>query len=250
MRSIRPIPFALLLAACLAGAPLAARAATADRCVPAASVVTPTAALPQVKAALQPGGTLKILAIGSGTLTGPDVGAIANSYPYQMAQALQQASPGATVHLTVRGGKGMPAAEMVPLMKQALAEGGFQLVLWQTGTVEAVHATPPDAFAHTLANGEDITRAAGADLVLVDAQYSRMLTNKVNLGPYEDAFRDLSAKAGVLLFRRYDLMRDWAEHGNIDLEKAGKAQRETTALALHNCLGDSLASLILAAARK
>ena len=143
----------------------------------------------------------------------------------------------------------MPATDMIALMRVALAGRPYRLVLWQTGTVEAVLTTPPDSFARTLEEGAALAAREGADLVLVDAQFSRMLTGKVNLLPYEDALERAAQQPGTLLFPRYALMRGWAEGGSIDLEKAPPPQRRTIAAELHACLGQSLAQLILTAAR-
>ncbi|HYZ64617.1 MAG TPA: hypothetical protein VE650_19360 [Acetobacteraceae bacterium] len=128
----------------------------------ASGVIT---SLPHVAAALHPGSTLNVLAVGSATLFGPEAsllpsvnGAAHNTvsapqlirtepsdlaFPRQMAKALEVAVPGATVKVTVRGGRGLTAADMLGLMQSALAGGTYQLVLWQTGTVEAVRNVPP-----------------------------------------------------------------------------------------------------------
>ncbi|HEX3350809.1 MAG TPA: hypothetical protein VHS58_22180, partial [Acetobacteraceae bacterium] len=116
----------------------------------APSDLTETAAnFPMVAAALQPGHSLDILAVGSATMLGPDRSTDA-SFPAVAAAMLRVAIPAASVMLTVRSGRGMTAADMLPIMREALMRRHFQLVIWQTGTVEAVRGLPPDDFLQTL----------------------------------------------------------------------------------------------------
>ena len=235
-------------------APLPAICQAADD---VAGVVTP---LPHVRAALQPGSTFDVLAVGSASIFGPEAtsapkaqimtaGASATAFPQQMAKALEAAVPSVKVNVTVQGGRGLSAADQLRLLQDALQHGKFSLVIWQTGTVEAVRNMPPSEFAQTLAEGADLTEQSGADLVLIDPQYSRFLQTNSNLEPYEQAFQQLSSLPGVVLFHRFDLMRFWVNEGSIDLERTPGPGRKKAAEQLHACLGNHLARLILNGAR-
>ena len=240
----------------------------------AAGVIT---SLPRVAAALKPGSTLSVLAIGSATLFGPEAtlqpGTAMSqassgpqrepapapqlfhtepselAFPRQMAKALEVAVPGATVNITVRGGRGLSAADMLKLLRTSLAEAPYQLVLWQTGTIEAVRNVPPGEFAQTLSEGAEAVRDAHADLVLIDPQFSRFLQTNSNLDPYEQALQQVGSMPGVMLFRRFDLMRSWVNEGQIDLERTPKANRKHVVETLHACLGAHLARMVLGGAR-
>ena len=258
--------------------PLAAQAGTArDPCQAPDDVAGAVAALPKVAAVLKPGNTLHILGIGSATMFGPDASltpgtltsqaatpaapiappaarpiaaeASDKAFPKQMAKALQAAVPGIQVDITIRGGRGMTAAEMLPLLKHELAGNHYQLVLWQTGTVEAVRNSPPGDFAQVLADGAEAIETAGANLVLVDSQYSRFLQTNSNLDPYTQALQQIASMPGVMLFHRFDLMRAWATDGQIDLERTPKPDRKRVADVLHACIGAHLARVVLAGAR-
>src|SRR3954466_12978226 len=109
----------------------------------AAGVIT---SLAHVAAALKPGSTLSVLAVGSATLFGPEAslqpGTVTSqaaaqgpqpgtvppaqvintepselAFPRQMARALEVAVPGVTVKITVRGGRGLSAADMLKLLR-------------------------------------------------------------------------------------------------------------------------------------
>ena len=265
----------LPLLAFLAAGPGRAADTTADRCQTAAEYQEAQAPLPLLAAAIA-ARKLDLLVIGSATVFGPEAsmqpgsvtrqsmtgvrserppasavpgGATATSFPLQMTQALREAMPGLAVEMTIQGGRGMPATEMLELMRQELLKKPYQLVIWQTGTIEAVRNVPPGEFYETLAAGVAVAQDAKADLVLVDQQYSRFLQSHTNLEPYAQSMQQAAALPGAVLFHRLDIMRGWANDGQIDLEQAPKGQRRATVALLHACLGRQLAKFLLNAAR-
>ena len=224
----------------------AAAAGPSGACDVPADLVAPTHPLAALGRVLHPGGRLDVLALGSGTLLGRR-GGVEGSVPEHMVDALRAAVPGMTVRLTLQGARAETAATMLAVMHSELAQHAYQLVLWQTGTVEAVRKLPPEQFRQTLTDGTDTALKAGADLVLIDVPYSRLLVNHSDLQPYRDVIQGIAAHVDVTLFRRYDLMRHWVEAGTIDMEAAGRGERDRTADRLRSCLGLALARLILAA---
>jgi acyl-CoA thioesterase I len=236
---------AAALAALLVHGALAAEPATVA-CDAPPDLVAPEHKLPQLARALEPGGRLDVLAIGSGTLLGQR-GGMEGSVPEHMVDALRTLLPGATIRLTLHGARAATAAEMLTALRKELAAHPYQLVLWQTGTVEAVRKLPPAQFHDTLAEGATAVASAGADLVLVDVPFSRLLEDHSDLQPYRDVMQDLAAHSDIALFRRYELMRYWSKTGAIDLESAAKGERGTMAGRLRSCLGQALALMVRAA---
>jgi acyl-CoA thioesterase I len=215
-------------------------------CGAADGFTTPDTPLDRVAAAIAAGGPVNILAIGSATTVGDQVGASRESaFPFRMIEALHAALPKVPFALTLRGGRGMTAQDMLPLIEAALAAQHYQLLIWQTGTVEAVRGQPPDGMVAALQEGIDRARDAGADVVLIDPQFSRFLRANADLDPYEDALQQVSVMPGVVLFRRFDVMRTWAEDGGIDLERARQADRARVTGLLNTCLGQTLARFVL-----
>ena len=234
---------AVALAALLARGAVAAEAP--PTCDVPADLVAPVHPLTRLGRSLQPGGRLDVLALGSGTLLGPR-GGVEGSVPEHMVESLRAASPGATVRLTQHAARAETATEMLAVLRRELAAHAYQLVLWQTGTVEAVRKLPPEQFRQTLADGAGAVAASGADLVLIDVPYSRLLESNSDLQPYRAALQDVADSGAAVLFRRYDLMRQWAKTGEIDLEEAAKHERTHTAERLRACLGEALAKVVLA----
>ena len=256
----------------LLGLVLASPAWAADRCEAPEGAAGIPAALSHAASVLHPGGTLDVLVVGSATVFGPEAALAAGTlasqavhagsqaavpagssplglptpgaFPMVMGRTLEGLVPGVTVHVVVRGARSMAATDMVDLMRTALAEHHYQLVIWQTGTLEAVRNVQPGDFSQTLAEGAQVVRDANADLVLVDPQYSRFLQTSANLDPYMQAFSQAAAMPDVVWFRRYDLMRNWVSDGQIDLEHTSKAERRAAVELLHACLGAQLATLV------
>ncbi len=268
--------FVMLSAVCGALAmPFQARAGS-PKCPMSDDIAGVVTSLPHARAALAPGATLNILAIGSASMFGPEAslapgtltdqatsGATTSTpppaqllgkpseaaFPQQMVKVLQAALSGVTVQIAVRGGRGLTAADQLTLIQDAVKGGKYTLVIWQTGTVEAVRNSPPGEFAQTLADGAEAVAQSGADLVLIDPQYSRFLQTNSNIDPYEQVFQQVGSTPGVALFRRFDLMRSWVNDGQLDLERTPKAERKRAVEQLHSCLGEHLARFILGAAR-
>ncbi len=216
-------------------------------CAAPADLTASDTGLPHVAAALKPGKELNILAVGSATMLGPAGGA-EGSFPFRMAAYLRAAVPDATVRLTVRSGRGLTAADMLATIRTELSQHPAQLVLWQTGTVEAVRNLPPEDFLQTLSEGAKLAEGGQADLVLIDPQFSRFLHANANLDPYEQTLEQATGLPDVILFHRYELMRHWVSAGQIDLERTVRSDRQKTAALLHDCLGRALAQVILAGA--
>jgi acyl-CoA thioesterase-1 len=237
------------LALGLAGSPGHAALAAPPACAMPEDLLRPEEPLPHARAALQPGERLDILALGSGSLLGPH-GGLEGSLPDLMAKALRAAVPGASVNVTMRAEQAETASDMLVALKRELAEHHYQLVLWQTGTVEALRRKPtPEQFRQTLITGAQAATAAGADLVLIDLPYSRILQQRAELAPYQDAIAAVAALPDVLRFPRYALMNAWAESGQLDLENTPKPERRRAGEKLRDCLGRALAQMVAAATR-
>ena len=213
--------------------------------------VTSGASLAQLAAAVAAGGPVDILAVGSATTVGSLTAAGEHSasqggaFPWYMVRALHAALPSVEFRITVRGGRGMTAEEMLPLIHAAQKHQRYPLVLWQTGTVEAVRGLQPDGLLDVLHTGAERVRDAGGDLVLVDPQFSRFLRANTDLDPYENVMQQVATMPGVALFHRFDLMRAWANDGRIDLERAPKAGRDKALEELNACLGKALSRFVL-----
>jgi hypothetical protein len=219
-------------------------------------LITPTVPLARVAAALSKG-SLNILALGSGSTVGDSGGSNGpalmiqtpeHSFPYQTVEMLRSMRPDLQFNLTVEGGRSMTAEAMLPILRRELAAQQYQLILWQTGTVEAVHGVRPDALRSVLQDGVDAAEQAEADLVLIDPQYSRFLRANVDISPYETVLEQMASTPAVTLFHRNDLTQEWVNSGQVDLERVSLELRDKTVMLLNDCLGQALARYLLTGA--
>jgi hypothetical protein len=252
---MRRLASAILLCAVLASPqPVLAATELSGTCGAPDEFVTADEQLTQFGKAVAAGGVVNVLAVGSATTVGSVTAAGLNSaaeggaFPSQMIRALHAALPSVRFDLTVRGGRGMTAEDMLPLIDAALKHQQYALVLWQTGTVEAVRGLQPDGLLDILHTGAARIRDAGGDLVLIDPQFSRFLRANTDLDPYENVMQQVATMPGVVLFHRFDLMRTWANDGRLDLEHTAKADRDKALDELNACLGRALAHFVLSGA--
>jgi acyl-CoA thioesterase-1 len=235
--ALRSVLAAALAALLLAASP-AARAAGCD--IPP-EVTTDARPLPHAARALD-GGTLSILAIGSASVVGTP-GAAERAWPTRLQAALQARFPGRRIEVSVRGGRGVTAAEHLTMLRDSGL--GAALVIWQAGTVEAARGLDAEEMSEALLSGIERIRRAGADVVLMDPQFSRFLRANADIERYRDKLRMAAAATGAPLLRRYDMMQAWAEGGGPDVERAPRAERAEAMDTLNDCLGRALAAMVI-----
>jgi acyl-CoA thioesterase I len=235
--------------------PVWSQTETGPVCAMPAELTVPSAPLTRVAVALKKNGGLDILALGSGSTVGENGGSGGpgltfrtpqSSFPYRMVDALRMMRPALRFNLTVQGGRSMTADAMLPILRHELASHHYDLVLWQTGTVEAVQGLRPDALRGVLRDGADAAEAAHADLVLIDPQFSRFLRANADLSPYETVLAQMTTTQSVTLFHRFDLTQGWVNTGQVDLERVSREMRDKTIASLNDCLGQALARFVLA----
>ncbi len=231
---------ALLLPILLLAAPAAAQPA----CPPVPEEVMEAARpLPASLAALREG-TLRVLVLGSASVTGMGGSGPEASWPARLQALLAAAHPAATVEVAVRGGRGVSVQDHLALLRQEGPAFRPHLVIWQAGTVEAARGADPEEMTEALTAGLDRIRRRGADAILVEMQWSRFLRGNANVEPYRDKLRQAAGGAGAALFRRWELMESWADAGALDLERTPARDRRAALDRLNDCLARSLASMI------
>jgi hypothetical protein len=118
------------------------------------------------------------------------------------------------------------------------------LVIWETGTMEAVRGVDVDAFRETLRAGIDELRAAGVEVVLMNMQFSRETDAMIHFEPYLIAMRQVADATDVPLFHRHGIMRYWAESGLLDLRVRDDEKRRELAVKLYDCIGRAMAKFV------
>ncbi len=190
---------------------------------------------------------LSVLVVGSGSSNLPGPAGAKMAYPARLQNALGEALPGVVVTVATDVKSRRTAAAMLRSMPKALAAAKPQLVIWQTGTVDAMQAVETDSFSDTLEAGIAQARKAGADVILVNAQYSPRTESMIALSDYAEDMRWVAVQYDVPLFNRFGIMRLWADLGTFNFRSA--RNKLDTAQRVHDCIGRLLADLVVGAAK-
>ncbi len=208
--------------------------------------VASDAQLLRVQAAAKQSKRLNIVVLGTGSsLLGGAEGA-AKAYPARLQVALQRRLPGIAVNVVSQAKMRQTTADMVKTLGKLLVDAKPALVLWQTGTADAMRGIDPEDFRSTLDDGVEMLQAGNADVVLINMQYSPRTESMIQLGTYADNMRVVARDREVPLFDRLGLMHYWNDNGTFDLYAAAKDN--ALASTVHDCLGRALAALVIEAA--
>jgi hypothetical protein len=224
-----------------------APAAAAPACEVPDYFLSGDTALPKVAEAIKAGGPLNILVIGSRSSTiGANPNAQDAAYPGQMQAALKEKLPKIEVNLSVEIQPKKTAEEMAPGLAKLLESKKPTLVVWQTGTVDAMRSVDPDDFRAAVDEGVVALRDGGVDTVLVNPQYSPRTESMISASAYLDNMRVVAQEHEVPLFDRFGLMQKWSDDGEFDL--FAPVHGVEVAKKVHGCLGRALSQFIMAAA--
>lgn len=243
MRSGRAsaLVFLVLMSIAAAGP---ARAEGAETCPHPAEALSTESPLPRVTEAIRGGRPLEILVVGSRSSS--ITGAPEAAYPARLAAALKESFPAATVNMTLEIEPKQTAEETGGALSRLLEAKAPTLVIWQTGTVDAMRAVDPEDFRSAVDAGVATLQSAGVDVVLMNLQYSPRTETMISGSPYMDNMRAVAQAHDVPLFDRFALMRQWSEEGDFDLFSA--AHGLELAKRVHDCIGRALSSFIIDAA--
>ena len=187
---------------------------------------------------------LKIVAMGGAATAGSGASAAGAAYPMRLQSHLAAALPGHAVTVVNKAAPRQTASEMAARFAAEVLAERPTLVLWETGTMDAVRGVDLDAFTRTLTDGIARLKAGGADVMLVDPQYSPRTLSLMNLQPYLEAVHMVGDTARIDVFNRFDIMHLWIDEGRFDLTL--KPPRLTPEIdALYDCIGQLLARIIV-----
>ena len=241
-------PGSLLALACvtwlLAAQPLRAEDAPQGCDVPDSLLVTESA-LPKTADAIK-AGKLDLLVVGSRSST--IISADSSAYPARLQAALQAALPKLNVALSVEIQVKKTAEEAVTGFAKLLEAKKPTLVIWQTGTVDAMRSIDPDDFRGAVDEGVVALQKAGADVVLINPQYSPRTETMISVPPYIDNIRAVAQEHEIPLFDRFGIMHHWNDQGDFDLFSA--THGIDLAKRVHDCLARALSKFIIDAAHQ
>lgn len=238
--------FGLALACALAGA--AARATdepAGPRCAVPQELVNDDIKLTLTGQRLKAKEPLTIVAIGGASTAGTAAGDGAEwGYPHQLEEALRRRHPGVAITVVNKGVPRQTTEDMIARFDKDVVPLNPTLVIWETGTVDAVRATDVDAFAAAVQDGIAALRQHNFDIVLVDMQYNPSTGSVIDFGPYLEALQHSADLSDVYLFKRYAAMKYWSGNGVFNFVDIPKDVRVGLARDVYRCLGEAMAEAI------
>jgi hypothetical protein len=224
---------ALLLAGILPG--------QAQNCNVNPELVEAPSPLARVNAAVTKEGRLAVLILSAAPSQVGHASGL-KSYPSFLETALKEKLKETNVSVFAFAVPREPIGKMLKALPGALQEHKPDLVIWQTGTLEAIRAMDPDVFGDKLMEGVSLIRADKIDIILMNQQYSPRTDFMFDGTPYTDNMRWVAQSKDISLFNRYEIMKYWADHGVFDLNAM---KSDGTYEKLHKCLGGLLADFVL-----
>jgi hypothetical protein len=216
----------------------------AHTCEVPAYLLSSESTLPKVAEAVKKAGKLDILVVGSrsSTINAPD----ATAYPGRLEAMLREKLPAIKVNVTVELQIKKTAEEVAASFSKLLEGKKPTLVIWQTGTVDAMRSIDPDDFRAAVDDGVAALQGAGTDAILMNLQYSPRTETMISATPYIDNMRVVAQQHDVPLFDRFAVMRHWNESGDFDLFSTSHGPE--LARRVHDCIGRALSTFIIDAA--
>jgi lysophospholipase L1-like esterase len=181
-------------------------------CLPPKGGAQSLGSLPHVAGKLASGQPVVIVAFGSSSTAGYGTSSPEFTYPNRLAAQLRRQYPSADITVINSGKGGEDAPEMMKRLETSVIDAHPDLVIWQVGTNAVLRDLDPAATAKLVEEGVARIQAGGADVVLVDPQYSPRVTERAeSAGKMVKLLGRVAQLHHIGIFPRFEVMRDWHE---------------------------------------
>ena len=188
-------------------------------CLPPKRVSRSLGALPHVAHKLAAGEPVLIVAFGSSSTAGFGTSAPEFTYPNRLAAQLHRKYPTADISVVNRGRGGEDAPEMIKRLQSEVIDMKPDLVIWQVGTNAVIRNLDPDTMGEVVQDGIARIQAGGADVVLVDPQYSpQVIEHPEGASKMVKLLGRIAQLRHVGVFPRFEVMRQWHENQSLPIE--------------------------------
>ena len=188
-------------------------------CLPSKGAPKTIGSLPHVAGKLAAGQAVEIVAFGSSSTAGYGASSPEFNYPNRLAAQLRRRYPSVEITVVNRGKGGEDAQEMLKRLQTEVIDMKPDLVIWQVGTNAVLRNLDPGETEQLVEDGITRIQAAGADVVLVDPQYSPRVNERAeSAGKMVRLLRKAAEIRHVGIFPRFEVMRDWHEKQAIPID--------------------------------
>jgi lysophospholipase L1-like esterase len=188
-------------------------------CLPPKDGAKSMGSLPHVASKLASGQPVVIVAFGSSSTQGYGATSPEFNYPNRLAAQLRRQYPGANITVLNRGKGGEDAPEMMKRLQSEVIDAKPDLVIWQVGTNAVLRNLDPAETAKLVEEGVARIQVAGADVVLVDPQYSpRVTEHRESANRIIRLLGRVAALRHIGIFPRFEVMRDWHDQQALPID--------------------------------
>jgi lysophospholipase L1-like esterase len=188
-------------------------------CLPPKGGAKSMGSLSHVASKLASGHPVLIVAFGSSSTAGYGSTSPEFTYPNRLAAQLRRKYPNADITVINRGKGGEDAPEMMKRLQAEVIDIKPDLVIWQVGTNAVLRNLDPDATAKLVENGVTRIQAGGADVVLVDPQYSPKVTeHPESASKMVKLLGKVAELRHIGVFPRFEVMRDWHDRQALPID--------------------------------
>jgi lysophospholipase L1-like esterase len=188
-------------------------------CLPPKGGSKSMGSLPRVASKLVAGQPVVIIAFGSSSTAGYGASSPEFNYPNRLAAQLRRKYPTADISVINAGKGGEDAPEMMKRLQSSVIDMHPDLVIWQVGTNAVLRNLDLAETAKTVEEGITRIQAVGADVVLIDPQYSPKVNEHAeSAGRMMRLLNKTAELRKVGIFPRFAVMKDWHERQAIPIE--------------------------------
>jgi lysophospholipase L1-like esterase len=188
-------------------------------CLPPKRGAKSMGSLPHVAGKLAAGKPVVIVAFGSSSTQGYGSSSPEFNYPNRLAAQLHRTYPSADITVLNHGVGGEDAPEMIKRLQTSVIDAKPDLVIWQVGTNAVLRNLDPSETADMVEDGVARIQAAGADLVLVDPQYSPRVTEHAeSASKMVKLLNKVAELRHVGIFPRFEVMRQWHDQQALPID--------------------------------
>ncbi|HXP98106.1 MAG TPA: SGNH/GDSL hydrolase family protein [Telmatospirillum sp.] len=173
------------------------------------SILVGHPALPRTLTALRRHGPLTVVAIGSSSTQGYGSTTPSQAYPAQLSAQLKLRFPQSAIHVHNKGVGGENIGDMINRFSKDVFAEKPDLVIWQTGTNDAINQVPIAQFRTLLIHGLRELRSRRIDVILMTPQYAPQFTEAVGYADYLTVMAASAAAAKVAVFDRFEPTKRW-----------------------------------------
>lgn len=202
------------------------------------------ARLEQVATALKSKRPIKIVVLGTGSSSGTGVSGPHAAYPARLEELLNRDWGRGRVTVVNLSQSGQTAAQMAERIPAIIRELQPRLIIWQTGTVDALKGVDINDFGDAIERGIRSAEEGKVDMVIVDSQYGSQAMVLRDETPYLEYLDQIVRGHDVMLFHRYAIMKYWVDSGNLNFGEMPRPQQLQVADRVHDCIAQLLASMI------